>query len=112
SASFDGVLPVNFDGDDQVLLGARSVSPPASFFPGRMDDVRVWSVALSPEQISSNLYTLDSSASDGLIAWFRMDEGEGVVLNNDAGDKRGTLNGDPTWTYGQLIPDDAWNGFP
>lgn len=112
AVSFDGMPPVSFDGDDQVHLGAQSVSPPGGFFQGRMDDVRVWSVALTAEQISSNLYTLDPATSDSLIAWFRMDEGEGLVLNNSAGDARGTLEGDPTWTYGQVIPDDSWDGFP
>jgi Concanavalin A-like lectin/glucanases superfamily len=110
--STNGVPRVSYDGDDRTLLGGRGVSPVDEFFKGRLDDLRVWTMALTSDQISSNRLNLVEPTEDSLIAWFQMDEGQGYILNNDAGDKRGAVMGNPTWTYGQFIPKEGWNGFP
>jgi hypothetical protein len=106
-----GIPRVLFDAEDRTILGARSANPLSQFFRGKLD-VRVWSVALTASQISSNRFTLTSDAQDGLIGWFPCNEGQGNVLDNHAGDKKGTLYGDGAWTYGQFVPDEGWDGYP
>ncbi|MCP5517530.1 MAG: hypothetical protein H7A45_09780 [Verrucomicrobiales bacterium] len=107
-----GMPGVNYAEDDQTILGAQSATPPNRNFRGKLDDVRIWSAVLDADQIASVRANSPDFYRENLIAWFPCDEGLGYVLNNLAGDKRGTLYGDGAWTYGQLVADDEWGGYP
>ena len=39
---------------------------------------------------------------EGLVGWWKFDEGEGDIAYDSAGDNDGTLIGDPNWTAGQI----------
>lgn len=55
----------------------------AQSYTGRMAEVRVWNVARSRSQIAENLCSVDP-ASNGLCAYWRMNEGTGTVFKDTA----------------------------
>ncbi|MCB9232977.1 MAG: T9SS type A sorting domain-containing protein [Bacteroidia bacterium] len=56
------------------------------FFQGRMDEVRIWNRSLSGQEINENLCdTINPANQSGLIAYWRMNEGTGVVAKDISG---------------------------
>ena len=110
--STNGMPRVQFSGEDQTFFAAESASPPDHFFHGKLDEIRLWSLALDLAQIITNRFNVTPELPDNLMVWFPCNEGRGPVLYNLAGDKKGTLYGDTTWTQGQLVPEDGWSGYP
>jgi len=99
-----------------------------SYYGGAMDEVRVWNVARTAAQIQAAYNTTLTGNEPGLLAYFRMDEGTGSVLNDTSGHTNNLMtvgspawtNGAPlTWTYGTpfaisrsvagLIPDTTYH---
>lgn len=67
------------------------------WLPGDISEVRVWSVQRTAEQIAANPYEVDP-ASDGLIAYWKFNEGAGSVIADQTGHGNDiTGSGDPTW---------------
>jgi len=65
-----------------------------NYFDGLMDDMRVYDIALSPNQVAG-LY--------GLEGYWKFDEGTGTVANDSSGNNNtGTIVGSPAWTTGKL----------
>lgn len=72
---------VTYDtGTNQMVIGRRCGSSPAEHFNGRIDEVSVWSTALSVAQVST-LYNSgkpgDISGTTGLVNWYRNGEKNG-----------------------------------
>jgi hypothetical protein len=68
------------------------------FFTGMMDEVRLWNVARTPEQIAASFNTTVPPNSPGLIAYYTFDEGTGAtVLDRTGNGLHGTVNGGATW---------------
>jgi hypothetical protein len=103
-------------GAGQSLIGAKWVNNtcgyPSAFFPGELDEVRVWNTALTSDQIRSNRYFAWPETAGSLVANFPFNEGQGALVYNLAGDHNGSTYGNPTWCYGQFIPIHAWSDFP
>ncbi len=81
----------------KVYLGARSNegnTAAEAFFKGMLDDVRIYSRALSSGEISR---IISSDAASCLVGYWKLDETIGTVANDSAGTKHGTLYGSPTW---------------
>ena len=103
---------LNFDGVHQAVLAATSWNPVTDFFHGKLDEMRIWNMALTADQIRSNRYDVWPDTAGNLIANFPCDEGRGAVAHNLAGDKDGTVYGDRLWSWGQVIPSGDWAEFP
>ena len=67
--------------DLPLCFGARPTLGPGSeaYFPGLIDDVRAWAVALAPERIAQNMTRTLTGREPGLAGWWPLDEGDGVV---------------------------------
>ncbi|MHC4867426.1 MAG: LamG-like jellyroll fold domain-containing protein, partial [Planctomycetota bacterium] len=52
----------------------------------------------SPQTVE--VYLAISSLADGLVAWWRFDEGTGAIAYDSFGTNHGTLNGNPAWVTG------------
>jgi len=92
-----------------LKIGAYSQSPISGYFNGSVDEVKIYSRALSAEEIR---YQYNRS---GPIAQWKFNEGSGTTAydstdnNND-----GTLTGDPTWIdgkYGSALSFDGTNDY-
>lgn len=69
----------------------------ASYFSGRIDEVRVWNIALTPAQIKQKTYQWPASNAAGLVAYFKCNDGAGNTLTNATGGTNGTLQNSVTW---------------
>ncbi len=62
-----------------LRVGARSFTSAASFFPGILDEIRLYDYALSSSQVAWNFNR------GGPIAWYKMDEGADTTINDSSG---------------------------
>ena len=53
----------------------------SQYFPGRIAEVRVWNRALSPTEMANGICGVDP-ASDGLVAYWKMNEGSGCIFKD------------------------------
>lgn len=108
------------DADDPHHIGKRhapyTTHGGEDFFSGMIDEVRIWSVARSAEEIASTYNTLVPPVSPGLVAYWRFDEASGVFAwDLTSGSNHGILGGDaqgtdlPTWVASgaPIIPEPA-----
>lgn len=88
------------DSGDNLKIGYCS-SLGNNYFNGAMDEIRVWSNAISADQIRENMmHTLIGNESN-LVAYFRMDDTKGATLQDQAATpNNGTLTNmeDTDWT--------------
>lgn len=71
------------------------------FFQGRIDEVRIWNVARSEDEINFNMEGSLSGNEDGLVAYYNFNEGMENTLNDLTGNGHsGFLVGNPLWTDG------------
>ena len=102
-----GLLQVYVNGQVQFASNAfgtavPSPTPIAAFgapsggFAGRLDDVRVWSVALAAQDIQAGRCTTLTGLEAGLVGYWRFDEGIGTATWDAASDAKALLDG-PTW---------------
>lgn len=69
------------------------------FFDGAVSEVRIWNRVLSAEEIQStnHFYTVDAG-SEGLIAYWKFNEGVGTTVKDHSGSGYDlTIEKDPTW---------------
>jgi len=69
---------------------------------GAIDDVRIWNVARSPQQIAQNATVSLTGYETGLVQYFRIDEGNGTAVHDVQGTMITPLNvivsaGSPVW---------------
>ena len=70
-----------------VLVGAYNQS---SFFAGHMDEVRVWSIARTQEEILQNMNRVLTGDEPGLQAYYDFDRNEGYTVRNMVGNHLNT----------------------
>lgn len=77
-------------------------------FDGRMDEVRLWSIARTPTELATFRTASLSGAEPGLVAYWRFDEGAGQVTADSTGHgNNGTLG----TTGGSDALDPNWQAF-
>jgi len=89
-------------------------------FDGIIDEVRVWNVARTPEQIQKNMHERLNGNEAGLVAYWRLDEGSGQVINDAVtpphpGHRGASENpdaADPTWVLANRTPGTGCIGIP
>ncbi|WP_460502899.1 LamG-like jellyroll fold domain-containing protein, partial [Hymenobacter agri] len=70
------------------------------YFPGSIDEVRVWSVARTQAQLNTAKGIGLPGGTTGLVAYYRLNEGSGLNTADATGNAAnlGTLTNGPTWT--------------
>lgn len=95
STAFTGTIvpPVAFP----LSIGSLSDGgmPAGRYWNGRMDEVRIWSRALTGAELASNMNTHISAAQQtGLVGYWRFNEGMGTTLaDSSASGNNGTASG-------------------
>lgn len=64
--------------DDDLRIGGRDANP--EFFPGRIDEVRLWSSARTDAQIREGLGNAPDGSDPDLRGWWTFDEGGGDAV--------------------------------
>lgn len=107
SSTPPGAVP-RFDSGQHFGIGTAmtSTGAAAGFFHGAIDEVRVWSVARSSDDIRLTRDLPVASDAPGLVARYALEEGAGTsAAGLVAGAPAGTLTGGPAWTVGRrLVP--------
>lgn len=87
-------------------------------FNGNIDEIRIWDVARSEDEIRENMFQPLLGNETGLIAYYPLDEGSGSdFFDHSANFNDGSLSGDATWDsdvppYGTVITgDEGWRMF-
>ena len=86
----------------ELKLG--SGESPTLGFGGELDEFRIWSVARTPTEIQSDMTNQLVIAESGLVTYFRLDEGAGRLVTDEARGRIGAIVGNPTWTEGAFVP--------
>ena len=77
------------------------------FFDGAIDEIRIWNVARTEQQLADNK-TVDLAGTEtGLVSYFPFNEGSGTTIGNLAAATNGTGIGtdDSNWIGGYSLPD-------
>lgn len=70
----------------------------SSFFSVRIDELRLWSVVRSDDQLARARHRPVPSPSANLVGYWRFDEGSGTIANDlSRVDHPGFLNGGAQW---------------
>ena len=70
-----------------------------TFYPGSLDEVRVWSRPLTAAEIATSANRLNPANLLGLVSRWAMEEGSGLTVNDSQGNSpAGTLTNGPTFT--------------
>ena len=86
----------DYDGD--ITLGKGATIWGTKYFPGKLDDLRIWNIALSQEQIQANMNTELSGNETGLVGYWNFNEGTGTTLTDQTSNSNdGTIVG-ATWS--------------
>lgn len=90
---------------DDFIVGGRQNNPAGQYFSGEIDEVRLWDVARSVNEIRSNLNQSLSGAEVGLIGYWTFSEGVGGLTADATGNGNagvlvdgGSGNPGPQWT--------------
>lgn len=75
--SFTPVTPKNYPLEN-IQLGTENLGP-NSLWMGRLNEMRIWGKVLTPSELKGGMCGVDP-ASDGLKAYWRLNEGEGKTL--------------------------------
>lgn len=108
----DGVLTASTNGSTATLNGATNLTfgclaTLTNFFPGSLDEVRLWNVARTPSQIQQNMNRSLSGTNSGLVACYHLDDWPGTNAVDASGNgKTGNILNNPDWTTGNIQ-----NGF-
>lgn len=81
-------------------IAARVGSDGASadeVYDGIIDEVRVWNIARSGAEIAANMSQTVSPSDPGLLAYWRFDDGAGLVASDEENLYPGTLVDGPVW---------------
>jgi Concanavalin A-like lectin/glucanases superfamily len=112
ASSYTG--PLGSSGADLHLGAASAGGPFLDHWSGALDDIRIWNVARTQQQIDANrLYVLTGSEA-GLVAYWRFDAAgqtvvnsataTGAALNGTLGPDATTTSQDPTFTTADFAP--------
>ena len=92
-----GLLATN---ESVVTIGVDYL-PSARYFHGSIDEVRIWNVARTEEEIAGHMNVKLSGNEPGLMGYWSMDEGSGNMVYDQTGNNNdGTIVGNPTWVDG------------
>lgn len=106
---FPGIHRMDAAKADAAVIGGTGMLVNGTLFLGKLDAVRIWTAALTGDQIRSNRFAVWPATSGSLVADYPFSEGQGATIHNFAGDHDASAYGQPEWCYGQLIPDDEWS---
>jgi len=65
-----------------LYIGHGAPGGPTEYFKGMIDEVRVWNVARTPQQIEANMYRTIPVDTSGLAAYWKFDEGQGSIAHD------------------------------
>jgi hypothetical protein len=91
-------LPRLSAGNREPLNIGRSGALSGNYWKGLIDDVRIWNVVRTPEQVALRYHIELNSPPPGLVGNWRFDEGHGAVAADNTGlAENATIVGEAAW---------------
>ena len=88
---------INFFGSTDAIGASGSAGLP-EFFNGSMDELRIWSTALTPAQIIGSMFTTLTGRETGLAGYYQFDDGSGnLATDSSTNAATGLLVNNPAW---------------
>ena len=73
------------------------------YFKGQLANISVWNYPCTQAQIQTHRCGLIVGDESGLVAYWKLDEGQGTTVKNKTGKSyQGNFCGNPTWTLAQI----------
>ena len=76
-----GDIAANNIGNTTLNIGR--ITNTGNYFPGKIDEVRIWNTARTQSDIQNNMYNIISPSSTGLVAYYNFDTG--IASGSNAG---------------------------
>jgi hypothetical protein len=74
-------VPIPSPSNAPIRIGARATDQ-ARFFNGAIDEVRIWTIALTPQEIAAQMNTELTGTEPSLVAYYKFNEGAGQTAND------------------------------
>lgn len=98
---YNGLTGTTLNNTWDPRIGARVDN--SLFFNGSIDEVRIWDVARTEQEIRENMHLTLPSCEAGLKAYYQMNEGAGTTVADKTGNSNtGTLTNGPTWATSEV----------
>lgn len=94
-----GTVPLVFAPNASMPLRIGALAEDGSVLPwyGDVDEVRLWNVVRTEQQIRENLHRNLTGSTTNMIAYFPLNEGTGTTTGSIVGGYTGTFSGSPEW---------------
>ncbi|MCK5804812.1 MAG: LamG domain-containing protein, partial [Lentisphaeria bacterium] len=95
-ASDNGAGVITYDIDNSIQIGAEAsggTTPEGPYFEGKMDEIRVWTVVRTAQQIRENMHLTLAGTEADLGAYLRCDLGSGTGLLDSSGNNNHAFSG-------------------
>jgi hypothetical protein len=89
-------------GANKLTIGAHS-NQSGTCWQGQAADIRLWNRPRSAQEIKANMNSTLSPNESGLVAYWKLNEGRGVVAADSVGGNDGILMGSSTWYEGRNL---------
>lgn len=82
------------------------------FLNGQLDEVRIWNVARTQQQLQENMFCSLNGNETGLVAYYKMSNGEGTTLsdNKTSGTKYDGMLRNASWSVSDIPTALSWEG--
>lgn len=80
-----GLIGDRHPAETQLQLGGRQLSTEIATFAGRLDDVQIWSRALTPSEVRESMNEISLSSVADLITAWHFNEPSGLIVKSEKG---------------------------
>gem|GEM_PF-513094 len=91
------------DNAESLIIGRQGTGCGCNYFNGKLDDVRVWNTVRTASEIAASMNSCLSGAETGLLALYKMDDGNGSTVTDSKSANNGTITGTASWTSGNVV---------
>jgi hypothetical protein len=77
-----------------VTIGCQTPTGETNHWKGKLDELRIWSVARTAQQIADN-YRAELTSGTGLVARWGCNDGSGITLVDSVAARNATITGSP-----------------
>jgi hypothetical protein len=83
--------------DSSPLYIGENADNTGRTFHGSMDEIRLWKVVRTEQQIRTDMFATTSGAQDGLLDYWQFNEGSGSTSADSVSGNNATINGSLSW---------------
>jgi hypothetical protein len=104
-----GSFAITYSVSNSLIIGAEAGSgatPAGAYFEGYIEEVRIWNLVRTQEQINEDKDREIASGSSGLVGYWQLNTGSGTVATDSTGNQNGTLTNGVGWITTDRVPND------